>query len=219
MLKLNLFKDLCKNYPNSYVLVGEKYYPTRKELFDFEMFRLSQKANMYKYHEGLPIILTLEEHQQNIYERFEDFLIMGTKLTFDNMNQIDFILFLKSICSDKEIAHILHLCLPNPLLSSTILLFNLETWIELMNYEMQPLFLTEYHRLEICVAIHRGMYEFKEKWSFNVYGKQLSEINEHTLEKTNPLLHKALHFYHISFKHLREKYKYIDPYSNSCGAN
>ena len=108
MFRLQLLNNLCEEHPNAYVSIGEKYYyPTRSELFNFEMFRLAKKANMYKCHKDLPIILTLEEDQLSIYEEFEEYLIFGTPLNLANLNQIEVILFLKSICSDEEMRNIL----------------------------------------------------------------------------------------------------------------
>ena len=216
MFRLQLLKNLCNEYPNAYVLIGEKFYPTRSELFTFEMFRLARKANMFKFHKKLPIILTLEEDQLPIYEEFEKYLIFGTPINFKHAKQIDFILFLKSICSNKEIEAIFCSCV-SPL-QSIYKLFTITTWIELMEYGLEPLFLNEYDRMEICVAIHRQTYDFKEKWSNNVYGKELSEIKPQTLEQTNPLFYKALTFYKISLQHIKDRYPFRK-YSNSCGSN
>ena len=217
MFRLQLLKNLCTETPNAYVLIGEKYYPTRSELFNFEMFRLARKTNMFKFHNKLPIILTLEEDQLSIYEQFEKYLIFGTPINFKHANQIDFILVLKSICSDKEIESILRASVPP--MWSTHQLFTINTWTELMEYGLEPLFLDEYELVRICVAIHRGTYEFKEKWSYNVYGKQLSQINPETLEQTNPLLFKALKFYKISFQQIKDKYPYKEYSSNCHGSN
>ena len=215
MFRLQLLKNLCTETPNAYVLIGEKYYPTRSELFNFEMFRLARKTNMFKFHNKLPIILTLEEDQLSIYEQFEKYLIFDTPLKFGSPNQIDFILFLKSICSDREIENILKF-------SANYCkwkLFTLTTWIELMEYGLDPFFMTEYERVEICVAIHRGQYEFDEKGDYNCYGYKLSKIQESTLEQTDTLLHKALKFYEISLKQLREKYTYKNYGYSSHGSN
>ena len=217
MFRLQVLKNLCTEYPNAYVLIGEKYYPTRSELFNFEMFRLARKTNMFKFHESLPIILTLEEDQLSIYEQFEKYLIFGTPINFKHANQIDFILFLKSICSDEEIINILRASVPP--MWSTHQLFTIDTWYALTQYGLDPLFLDEYERIRICVAIHRGTYEFKEKWSYNFYGKQLSQINPETLEQTDPLLFKALKFYKISFQQIKDRYPYKEYSSNCHGSN
>ena len=219
MFRLQLLNNLCEEHPNAYVSIGEKYYyPTRSELFNFEMFRLAKKANMYKSHEGLPIILTLEEYQHSIYEEFEEYLIFGTPLNLANLNQIEVILFLKRICSDEEIRNVLRAS-ASPLGSAIYDIFSIDTWLELTEYGLDPVFLDEYERIQICVAIHRGTYDFKEKWSFNYYGKQLLEINPENLERTNPLLFKALKFYKISFQRIKDKYPYRDPYNNNSFSN
>ena len=214
MFRLQLLNNLCTEYPNAYVLIGEKYYPTRSELFNFEMFRLARKTNMFKFHNKLPIILTLEEDQLPIYEQFEKYLIFGTTIDFLK-NGTNFILFLKSICCDKEIEDILKFSANH----SRWKLFTLTTWIELMEFALEPLFMTGDERVEICVAIHRGKYGFEEGRAYINYGSKVSQIKVDSLELSEPLFYKALRFYKISLQNIKDRYPYKEYYSNSFGGN
>ena len=214
MFRLQLLKNLCTETPNAYVLIGEKYYPTRSELFEFEMFRLARKTNMFKFHEGLPIILTLEEDQLPIYEQFEKYLIFGTPIDFLK-NGTNFILFLKSICCDKEIENILRTCKPNSY--SQTKLFTVDTWKELMEYNLEPLFMDDLDRRDICIAVHRGTYEFK-KYEHNEYAFRLLDITAQNLEEKEPLLYKALRFYKISLQGIKDRYPYREYSSTSHGS-
>ncbi len=220
MNRLRLLNDLCIEYPNAYVMVGETYIPTRSELYPFEIFNIAKQRNMFKYYKNLPIILTMDEDQKIIYEKFSAYLIFGNQIIFKSLPidvQIDFIIFLKRICNDKEIANILTEITGH--FDPSIELFSLPTWIKLMEYGMEPLFMAERRRIDICVAIYRGKYEF-EKGDYNSIGYEFSKMTESTPQATTKglLLSEALSFYKVTFKQLQLTHPYIK-YSGSGYSN
>ena len=209
---------LCTEYPNAYVLLGESYIPTRTELYPFEMFNIARERNMFKYYKALPIVLTLEEDQKIIYERFSSHLIFGSKIRFNNLDittQVEFLVFLNSICNNREIQNIFENS--KDYLESVFQLFDVTTWIKLMDYGMDPSFISEGERIEICVAVYRRKYKF-EKGDHNCIGYEFSKLNDSMLQSTEKLqiLSKALRFYKITLVQLQRSYKYIVYSGSGC---
>lgn len=220
--KLELLKKLSIEHPNAYVQVGETFYPTRSEFFDFELFRTAAKHDVYRKHNDLPIILTLEESQKVFYERFQEYLYLGTplKIERDCDQQLAWIFFLKSICNNEEVRKLLDV---SSAPTSMIYFIELETWKRLMEYALDPLFVTPYERVEICASIHQG-YFFdsggrNRKLARNEYALRINRLKEQDLEEQAPLLAKALKFYRVTLEDLQKEYKWVKYGSGSGGPN
>lgn len=217
MQKLDLLDFLCKGHPNAYVKIDDIYFPTRIELYDFEVIRLSKDKNMFKYHDGLPIIMTLEESQRSAFETLYDFLIYGRLPDFTSLNivirvtfTIEFIIFLTSIANDIEISAILrnkHGAIP----------VDPEVWIKLMDYELNPSYLREYERIRICAYAFIGS-KIDERGQHNRIAYEFTRLKEADLPLTCPLFHKAMTFYGISFAQMCVRYEYVK-YTGSGGPN
>lgn len=224
--KLELFKKLSIEHPNAYVQVGETFYPTRSELFDFELFRLAAKHNLYRKHLNQPIILTLEESQKSLFESFHDYLFFGAvcNMSFDLKgspdHQLEGLLFLKSICNDEEIRKVLDVSASPIMVVSFI---HLETWTKLMDYTLEPLFVSAYERREICADIHAGRFlgggNRERNLARNEYALRLDRLREDEIEEKAPMLAKALKFYNVTFQDLKKEYKWVKYSSGSCGPN
>lgn len=219
--KLALLEKLCKEYPNAYVVVGNTFQPVRSELFDFEFMKIASTHNMYKKHNGLPIILTVDEDQRVIYEQFEGYLYFMKEINLKGTKdyQLGVFLFLKSFTNDDEMRQILDACTWYKRME----LIHVETWVELMEYGMQPLFLIPYVRKKICAIIHRGK-SFSADARTNAqeeneYALSLVNLSEANLCEREPVLFKALEFYHVSLKELKEAYLHIKYSNSSYGPN
>ena len=211
MFKALLLNKLCTEHPNAYVKIGETYFPTRHELYNFELIRNSINSNLFKYHNELPVILALEESQRLIFGNLYNHLVYDSTIIFNELsleNQIEFILLMKGICTDKELKFIIekgrhnyHGCIRA--------LFHIDLWVKLMDYMISTDFIEEYQRMEICIFIFSGIKE-QQKGDRQSISYRLKDLKESELEVRHPLFYKALKFYNISLHEIRTtSYKYI----------
>jgi len=148
-----LLDKLCREHPDAYIKIGNDYFPTRHELFDYELIKNSFKHNMFKCHNDLPILLTVQESQRMLFEALYNYLVFQTKINFKSFSlddQIEFILLLKGICNDNELMKLIDSSKLNYYECSRKLFHN-DVWVKLMDYMITTTFIEKQQRLEILV--------------------------------------------------------------------
>jgi hypothetical protein len=141
-----IFELLCKEHCDGYIRIGDEYIPVRSDIFDFDIVR-KIKSNVNgsdNKHNELPIFATIENSEKDIFQKFYDYVMFETKLSFNTNEEIcRFIELIRKFVDEKELM---------TFITATVTTNNSNFWIHVAKNKIQ-IPLTLKYKCQICEHI------------------------------------------------------------------